>query len=536
MSAGGSSGQNFVSSNAGYSGTPLWKIRQQNQDAMEKAARQNQEDDNRAKQAALAAKEAEEAAELLRVSVDAVSLGKTESNGGQSLVRHLIVKDLRKVAARSKINIPTGGLFEGRAPIMLFALFDGQSSAEAPGPMAAECCAKQLIPKLLRNMSVIPVGYENSTFIKACLKKSFEDLDKEILRGQPGIHDGCGGAVALCVGERLFTAVCGKCELVVVEAGQKKGSKQGPPVAVSVGVNQGHFGIEEDASFLKANGGLVFAGEGGKLCTANPSGTTSSVSRSIGDRPWKGSMGGLPGSLRLIRSVPETRFMELGWGEKHLALVLSSKPVAEAVNANDLLSISTDFDAKPRAAGGEIAAKASEAFQNANSQCTSVVVYFTPKDEKAVREPAAKRAKKEAESVRFRHIVCRYVDCAQPFDPVRNRPVMRSREDAESELRRALRELIAEAKTMRLPANPKAIANAALQPTPKFTSLCKEISECPTAQKGGGMMGDLGWLQPDQLTRQFGQGFAETAKNLSPGQWSDLVTSEMGIHICQRIA
>ena len=31
--------------------------------------------------------------------------------------------------------------------------------------------------------------------------------------------------------------------------------------------------------------------------------------RSIGDRAWKGSMGGLPGSLKLVRSVPETRYV-----------------------------------------------------------------------------------------------------------------------------------------------------------------------------------------------------------------------------------
>ena len=31
--------------------------------------------------------------------------------------------------------------------------------------------------------------------------------------------------------------------------------------------------------------------------------------RSIGDRAWKGSMGGLPGSLKLARSVPETRYV-----------------------------------------------------------------------------------------------------------------------------------------------------------------------------------------------------------------------------------
>eukprot|EP00440_Ansanella_granifera_P022660 gb/GFBE01024613.1/.p1 GENE.gb/GFBE01024613.1/~~gb/GFBE01024613.1/.p1 ORF type:complete len:529 (+),score=133.60 gb/GFBE01024613.1/:1-1587(+) len=524
---GGSSGQNFCSSNAGFSGTPMWKLKQQGQipnlfkekeEAKEKEARE--------------AKEAEDAAECLRVVVDAVSLGRTELN----LVRHLIVKDLRKVAARSKIALPTGGLFENRAPLQLFALFDGQSSAEGPGPMAAEVCAKTLLPKLLRNMSVIPQGYENSTFLKACLKKAFEDLDKEVLRNQPGVQDGCGGAVALCVGNKLFTAVCGQCELVLVEAGVRKGNKQDPSKAVDMGCNQGNWGLPDDAKFLTDNGGMVFQGAGGKLMTSNPSGKTTAVSRSIGDRVWKGSMGGVPGSLRLMRSVPETRYQELAWGEKHLGLLLTSAPVPTAVPSAQAAVTISDYELKPRAASGDIASRAASAPQNANSQCTALVVQFVPYNEKAAAEPAAKKAKREAESVRLRHIVVKHQDCGQPWDPVRSVSVSRTSQEAEAILRGALQDLVQEAKTIKLPAGSKQASKAALQPTPKFTALCKELSECTTAQKGGGMMGDLGWLQPDQLQKQFGPAFAEAAKNLSPGQWSDLATSEIGIHIFQRIA
>ena len=39
--------------------------------------------------------------------------------------------------------------------------------------------------------------------------------------------------------------------------------------------------------------------------------------RSIGDRAWKGSMGGLAGSLKLVRSVPETRYTA-AWIPGHL--------------------------------------------------------------------------------------------------------------------------------------------------------------------------------------------------------------------------
>lgn len=432
------------------------------------------------------------------------------------------------------ITLPTGGLFENKAPLQLFALFDGQSSAEM-GPAAAECCAKTLLPKLLRNMSVIPAGYENMTFIKACLKKAFEDLDKEVLRNQRSIRDGCGGAVALLVGEKLFTAVCGQCDLILVEAGSRKGNRQEPSVPQSMGCNQGNWGLAEDQKFLKDNGGMVFPGQDGKLLTSNASGAITSVSRSIGDRAWKGSMGGLPGSLKFMRSVPETRATVISWGEKHQGLVLTSCPVGKAVPSSEAALVAAEYSEKPRAASGEIASKAAAAPQNANGQCTALVVHFVPKDDKAIKEPAAKKAKREAESVRLRHIVVRHQECGQPFDPVRNVVIARTPMEAETMLRRALRELVQEARTIKLPAGKKA-SMAALQPTARFTALCKELSECVTAQKGGGMMGDLGWLQPDQLQKQYGPAFAESAKNLQPGQWSDLCSSEIGIHIFQRIA
>ncbi|CAK9084712.1 unnamed protein product [Durusdinium trenchii] len=277
---------------------------------------------------------------------------------------------------------------------------------------------------------------------------------------------------------------------------------------------------EVASKFLVDNGGMVFPGENGKLMTSNPQGHTTAVSRSIGDRAWKGSMGGLPGSLKLVRSVPETRYTDLSWAERHVALMLTSAPVSQIPTDQASVTIA-DFEQKPRAASGEIASRAATVPQNGQAQCTTIVAFFVPKDDKLIAEPAAKRMKKEAESVRLRHIVVRHQDCSSPFDPVRNVPVSRSAQEAEAILRQALQELILEAKTIKLPAGKKPSA-AAFQPTPKFTSLCKELSECNTAQKGGGMIGDLGWLQPDELKSRFGPAFSEAAKMLNPGQWSHL--------------
>lgn len=516
----------IIASNAGYSGTPLWKLKQQRavprlEEEAEKLASAQSEAD-------------EEPLNELRTCIDAVSFGRAD-NGEKPLVRHVIVKDLRKVAARSKVDLPRGGLFDGRVQVMLFALFDGQSCAEAPGPFAAEWCSKQLLPKLLRNLSALPPGYENATFVKATLKKTFEDLDKDILQGQPSIHDGTGAAVVLTIGQTLFTAVIGRCSVVLLETGPKQQSNKVSYVPTSMGGNQGDISVPDEQKWLTDNGGAVFQAQNGAYVVSSPTGGVAAVSRSLGDRMWKGPTGGIPSSVKLLRSTPESRHMDLSWGEKQMCVLLCSSPVAGVLPPQEQAALASLFANKARATAGEIASKANEALGNGGQQCTAVAIYFCPKEDRAISQPAAKKARKEAESVRLRHIVVKFRDCGQPIDPVRGRPIMRSREEAEAILRGALRELAEEAATIKLPADANKAKLAALQPTPKYVSLCKELSECTTAQKGGGMLGDLGWQTPGELTR-YGPAFAETAKLLGVGQWSDLTLSEHGIHILQRIA
>jgi len=387
MMAGGAQ-NGFVSSNAGYSGTPLWKLKQQGQ--LPKIAQQQAEEQEAKKAAELDAQEEEEAAEKFRVQVDAVTFGRSES-GEKPLVRHVIVKDLRKVAARQRVSLPTGGHFDGKAPVLLFALFDGQSCAEAPGPLAAEWCSKNMLPKLLRNLSALPPGYENDVFIKATLKKTFEDLDKDILVGQPAIHDGCGASVAVLIGERLFTAVCGNASAVLCEAGNKSGSQVNLKPQ-NMGEKQGYCHIPEEQKFLTENGGAMFTSETGATLVSGPGGAVAQVSRSLGDRAWKGETGGIPGSVKLLRGIPETRSAELSWGEKHHCLILASAPVAGAVNPEDCAKLASQLGSRPRATAGEIVAKAA-AF-SATTQCTAVVVKFVAKEGQATSQPAAKRQKK----------------------------------------------------------------------------------------------------------------------------------------------
>lgn len=530
MAAGGAAinQANIVSSNAGYSGTPLWKLKQQG--ALPKFNNTEDQIDPKKQEEVLLA------LHVPLVLVDAVSLGQVDDGRKKPLVRHVLVKDLRKVAARSKVTLPATGLLENRAPMSLFALFDGQSCAGEVGPLAAEWCANQVLGKLLRNISALPPGYVNATFLKATLLKTFEDLDKEILQGQPAIHDGCGAAMALTVGERLFTAVAGKCNVALVEAGPISRG-EAAFIGHDMGVHQG-LGTDEDKKWVEENGGSVTQGENGQLVLQSPLGVASPVSRSLGDRAWKGPTGGVPGSVKLVRFNPDNRVMELSWAEKHIGLILASAPVAQVVSVPEMAKLAGEFRNKPRAVSGEIAAKAMEASPTGSEQCTTVTIYFVPpqKDEVADKQPAKKQKLDDTLSkVRLRHILVKHKDCGQPFDPVRSRPVVRTRGDAETLLRRALKELTQEAKGMKLPADKSKAQAVALQPTPKYLALCKEMSECTTAQKGGGMCGDLGWLGQEQL-RMFGPSFGEIAKALNVGQWSDLASSDHGIHLLQRIA
>jgi len=187
--------------------------------------------------------------------------------------------------------------------------------------------------------------------------KSFEDLDKEILKGQPAIHDGCGAVVALIVGEKLFTAVVGKVNAILCTQEPKKRLTDSGIAPVSLGSAQGKADLPEEQKWLQENGGTFFQAENGGTFVSSPNGAAAAVTRSLGDRAWKGTDGGIPGSVKLLRGSPETRVTDLLWAEKHQFIVILSAPVADVVDANEAITIGTEFAQRPRAASGEIAVK-----------------------------------------------------------------------------------------------------------------------------------------------------------------------------------
>merc|ERR1712129_404329 len=81
----------------------------------------------------------------------------------------------------------------------------------------------------------------------------------------------------------------------------------------------------------------------------------------------------------------------------------------------------------------------------------------------------------------------------------------RTRQEAETLLREAMGALRAEMKNVK---KLKDATEVISKTTPKFTVLCRELSECETAKKGGMLCGELGWMAPEERG-VYGAGFRE---------------------------
>lgn len=476
------------------------------------------------------------------VLVDAVSLGGSADPKQKPLVRHVLVKDLHKIGLRLKFTFPKEGVFSNKAPMGLYALFDGQSCAGQPGPMAAEFCARNFHTKLLERLAALPAVADRAA-VEAALRGTVEDLDEEIINNQPDVKDGCGAAVALLVGQHIFTAAVGGCAVMLCDATEGGAKENGGGKWAPLVLGGGQSQTENDIRRLRSVGGTVVIGPNGGASIQHPSGTLSRVTRSLGDREWKAPA---VGAANLIVQTPEVQSLPLRSYEVNPSLLLVASSVASGLGFRELCDIAESFPLQPRAACGEIAARAQEARVGtaALAQCTAVEVYFLPdrprkEDKKRPAEPAYKKAKGSqaapgggTQSVRLRHILLKYSDGPQSKDSDKNKKPLRSRQDAEAVLRKALIELRKALKTCKNPNNPVELMNATSK---KFAELAKEFSDCETARKGGTTCGDLGWVAPEERARMGGT-FKEVVDVLSPGQFSDIAVSDQGIHLVQRIA
>lgn len=137
-------------------------------------------------------------------------------------------------------------------------------------------------------------------------------------------------------------------------------------------------------------------------------------------------------------------------------------------------------------------------------------------------------------SARLRHIQIRYQD-GQLGPQVPGAKAVRSKQEAEALLRQLLREFLDELVLLRRRHGKLKKPEELALKSEKFSKICKEHSVCPTAQKGGGMCGDLGWM-PREAQRKFGKEFQDAVAVLRPGDWSDIIATNDGMHIIQRIA
>lgn len=524
--------------NEGFSGTPMWKIKEQMAQYRQSVA------------AGSVVEEIEYDSPPLspNIIVDTVSVG-GPADGKNKFVRSVLVKDFHKIASRLKIDLPKTNVFKDKAPCALYALFDGQSCAGEPGVKATEFCARNFHTKVLENLANLPANHANDTFVKAALIKSFEDLDQELLKTQPDVQDGCGAAVMLLVGDIAFTAVLGRCNVVLCEANGLKCK------AVSLGGSQREITSLEERSRLK-QAGVVVIGDGAMARLRHHTGALSPVGRSLGDPQWKGA-------APIISCSPEVQSTTLRGHESHPFFLLLASSITAVLESQQLVDLAQEFRMKPRAACGEITQKVLQVSAGAHfeTQYSAVGVSLLPARIDPAKEkeglPPAKKAKvgisQAMSSVRLRHILVKFVDSSAPKTQIeaglpgqyrtvevmqvdgKGRKLTRTRTEAEALLRRAIRDMQQELRLMKMKRTPKDVAEKVSMESKKFAELCREMSDCQTAQKGGAMCGDLGWISSGELLK-MGANFKENVDALQPGMWSDITQSNQGLHFIQKVA
>eukprot|EP00929_Paragymnodinium_shiwhaense_P107848 TRINITY_DN74202_c0_g1_i1.p1 TRINITY_DN74202_c0_g1~~TRINITY_DN74202_c0_g1_i1.p1 ORF type:complete len:490 (-),score=135.90 TRINITY_DN74202_c0_g1_i1:81-1550(-) len=477
----------FEQGNIGYSGAPLWKIKQQTQ--------QHQAMVQAAQEAAL--EEQKRLEELKKAQVEQQKGDKIFADGvmvkgtkGAQMVKQILVKDLRKAASAMRMKLPEHGIFnDGGGLRALFALFDGHGG-EGLGPKSAEHCCRHLLGNILRNLLSLPVEHCTATFVKAALLKTFEDLESELLMAQ--VPDRCHASLILVVGEWLFSAVLGHCGAVYCQG----------PVGKSTGPDE-MTQLRTGASALQVGFGTL--------------------------------------------GTPEVKGVQVRSHERRCCFVLSGVPVAGAVASSEIQELTSAFGGRPRAVAGEVTArtvaklcgnqtlpKEADGTVLFGADCACIAGIFKPNDG-TDGPPAAKKAKTEqkTDNVRIRHILIRYKGARAIAGAKDNKPITRSREDAEVVLRNALLDLQKDG----YHGGDKMWAAKA---TPRIINITRELSECKSSQRGGSMCGDLGWLAQRDLQNmgmtEGKDGFWEAILQLKVAEWSDVLHSDQGCHLVMRIA
>eukprot|EP00746_Dinoflagellata_sp_MGD_P015512 gnl/MRDRNA2_/MRDRNA2_134483_c0_seq1.p1 gnl/MRDRNA2_/MRDRNA2_134483_c0~~gnl/MRDRNA2_/MRDRNA2_134483_c0_seq1.p1 ORF type:complete len:525 (-),score=111.93 gnl/MRDRNA2_/MRDRNA2_134483_c0_seq1:99-1673(-) len=175
----------------------------------------------------------------------------------------------------------------------------------------------------------------------------------------------------------------------------------------------------------------------------------------------------------------------------------------------------------------------------------SVLIKASPKEADTILGPEPKKPKTASgnplttgdgqEHVRARQILLRYaakdVPADKLVDPVRKKRVTRTLEEAE----KAMLEVM--------------LGFQGDSGATGFPKVCRNISECMSALKGGETAGDVGWLDvvKGEFSQYQGQKTQDTVRATVPpnvvkaladrrvGELTDIVVSSVGVHLLQRI-
>lgn len=219
-----------------------------------------------------------------------------------------------------------------------------------------------------------------------------------------------------------------------------------------------------------------------------------------------------------------------------MSVCLAAGTTAELV-PEELEATRKIFQWQPKAAARAWCSRALELEDRAGDSSASAICLCVREHEEAASHevegpPAAKRARGQRgpRSVRLRHLLLRAAEAGKvpPDDPMARRkrlppgslaPKFRTPVEAELELVGYLRELLSSYSE-----------EAAREEA--FRKLIQQHSECQSADSGGKMCGDLGWVSRGQ----FEPALEQAAFSLRPAELSDVVVTSRGLHIIQRIA
>jgi len=435
---------------------------------------------------------------------------------GPSQVRRVLVRDLLK--AGQVLRMPIEHLDR---PCALYALHEGHRGPIGGGNACTEFCAKHLHEKLLLKLSEFRGSWSNERLATA-MREVFEALDADFLAKHADVVDGSTAVVALVTGRRLVVASVGDLACVLCLRGGEA--------------------VELIAPHIKPQLPSARNAEVGATDDVPPTIDALRLTRSFGNRDRKVVPAEAESGTARLSVTPDVHFVHLQQ-EHHGFVLLGRTAFASAAVASDaggsgtvsLLMQRRSCIGRPRIAAGTLldsvavvdAANAPDAGTVSSSmrsgQAAIVVLFDGAEDSttavcspaEGAEPPLAKRPRTEPQQVRVRHILVKFRDCKNPVDKVRNRPVTRGRWEAERLLRKVLEEFE--------DSEPQKRASV-------FSQRCREFSDCQSSLRGGDLTGDINWVRRGKM----GTAFDDAAFALQVGQLSDLVDSDAGIHLIWR--